>query len=288
MCAGKPQAVYAVSSIELERRAFLKRQSRKSVFVSIVSFLVFAFAIYLVLVNSEGWNRVRVAFFSPKYFVQALPLVARGLLKNLKILVFAASGVAVLSTFIAVVRTSRNPVLFPLRVLAALYTDIFRGLPMLIVLYLVGFGVPGLRIFGRISAELLGTIAIIIGYSAYVAEVIRAGIEAIHPSQRAAARSLGLSHSQAMSLVILPQAVRKVVPALMNDFVSMQKDVGLVSVLGVIDAVRSAQVLVAKTYNFTPYIVAGLLFIMLSLPCIRLTDWYSSKLRRREQMEGVV
>jgi polar amino acid transport system permease protein len=159
---------------------------------------------------------------------------------------------------------------------------------MLIILYLIGFGIPGLRIFGRIDAALLGTIAIVIGYSAYVAEVIRAGIEAVHPSQRAAARSLGLSHAQTMRIIILPQAIRKVVPALMNDFVAMQKDVGLVSVLGVVDAVRAAQIEVAKSYNFTPYIVAGLLFIMLSLPCIRLTDWYTAKLRKREQMEGAV
>jgi polar amino acid transport system permease protein len=222
------------------------------------------------------------------YFSQSIGKVFKGLLKNLQILVFAATGVAILSTLIAVVRTSRSPVLFPLRVLASVYTDVFRGLPMLIILYLIGFGIPGLRIFGRIDAALLGTIAIIIGYSAYVAEVIRAGIEAVHPSQRAAARSLGLSHAQTMRIIILPQAIRKVVPALMNDFVAMQKDVGLVSVLGVVDAVRAAQIEVAKSYNFTPYIVAGLLFILLSLPCIRLTDWYTAKLRKREQMEGAV
>jgi polar amino acid transport system permease protein len=249
---------------------------------------VFVAAICLVLYSSEGWGRVQEAFFSPIYFRQSIGKVFKGLLKNLQILVFAATGVAILSTLIAVVRTSRSPVLFPLRVLASVYTDVFRGLPMLIILYLIGFGIPGLRIFGRIDAALLGTIAIIIGYSAYVAEVIRAGIEAVHPSQRAAARSLGLSHSQTMRIIILPQAIRKVVPALMNDFVAMQKDVGLVSVLGVVDAVRAAQIEVAKSYNFTPYIVAGLLFILLSLPCIRLTDWYTAKLRKREQMEGAV
>ncbi|MDR1541579.1 MAG: amino acid ABC transporter permease [Clostridiales bacterium] len=288
MPASKIKSYGDVSRVELDRRAFRKKQSKKSALISCVSLIAFASAIYLLLSNSTGWEKVRIAFFSPEYFLDALPVVFEGLLKNLQILIFAASGVAVLATLIAVVRTSRSAVLFPLRVLASVYTDIFRGLPMIIILYLIGFGIPGLRIFGRIDAGLLGTIAIIIGYSAYVAEVIRAGIEAIHPSQRAAARSLGLSHSQTMRIIILPQAIRKVVPALMNDFVSMQKDVGLVSVLGVIDAVRSAQIMVAKTYNFTPYIAAGLLFILLSLPFIRLTDWYTAKLRKREQMEGAV
>jgi polar amino acid transport system permease protein len=134
----------------------------------------------------------------------------------------------------------------------------------------------------------LGTIALVLTYSAYVSEVFRAGIEAVHPSQRLAARSLGLSHGKAMRLVILPQAVRKVTPALMNDFVAMQKDVGLISVLGAVDAVRAAQIEVAADYNYTPYVVAGLLFVLLALPTIRLTDWYTARLREREQIGGIV
>jgi polar amino acid transport system permease protein len=159
---------------------------------------------------------------------------------------------------------------------------------MIIVLYLIGFGIPGLRIFGRIDAALLGTISIIVVYSAYCSEVLRAGIESVHPSQRAAARALGLSHSQTMRLIVLPQAIRKVVPALMNEFVSMQKDVGLVSVLGAIDAVRSAQIMVSKGYNFTPYLVTGVMFVAMSFPVIRLTDWYTARLKKREQTGGTV
>lgn len=174
---------------------------------------------------------------------------------------------------------------FPLRALAAGYTDLFRGLPLIIVLYLVGFGIPGLQGSDgtRIPAAVLGTIALILTYSAYVSEVFRAGIEAVHPSQRLAARSLGLSHGQTMRLVVLPQAVRKVTPALMNDFIAMQKDVGLISVLGAVDAVRAAQIETAKFFNFTPYVLAGLLFVLLALPMIRFTDWYTARLRAREQ-----
>src|SRR5690606_5363103 len=156
-------------------------------------------------------------------------------------LVFAVIGVLILSVLIAIIRTVRGAVFFPLRALAAGYTDLFRGMPLIIVLYLVGFGVQGL-LDARIPAEVLGTIALILTYSAYVSEVFRAGIEAVHPSQRLAARSLGLNHRQALRLVVLPQAVRKVTPALMNDFVAMQKDVGLISVLGAVDAVRAAQI----------------------------------------------
>jgi polar amino acid transport system permease protein len=272
------------SSIELERIKYRRGQRVKSTLVSCASLVVFAFVIYVLLSHSEGWDRVRITFFSGRHFVDALPGVFTGLLTNIKILFYAVIGVAIFGTLIAVVRTTNSAVLFPLRLFAAGYTDIMRGTPMIIVLYLVGFGIPGLRLFGRIDASLLGTVAIIMVYSAYVSEVLRAGIEAVHPSQRLAARSLGLSHSQTMRMIILPQAVRKVIPALMNDFVSMQKDVGLVSVLGAIDAVRSAQIAVAKTYNFTPYIVAGVLFIAMSLPCIRVTDWYTKKLQKREQM----
>ena len=183
-------------------------------------------------------------------------------------------GVAIFGTFLATLRTLRGPVFFPLRVLAAGYTDLFRGLPLIIVLYLVGFGIPGLM-QTRIPVVVLGTVALVLTYSAYVSEVIRAGIEAVHPSQRLAARSLGLSNAQTLRVVVLPQALRKVTPALMNDFVAMQKDVGLISVLGAVDAVRAAQIETAKFADFTPYVVAGVLFVLLAIPTIRLTDWWT-------------
>jgi polar amino acid transport system permease protein len=206
------------------------------------------------------------------------------------VLLFAVVGVLVLSIILAAIRTLRGPVFFPLRALASAYTDLFRGMPLIITLYLVGFGIPGLLGPGvpRPPSELLGTIALVLTYSAYVSEVFRAGIEAVHPSQRLAARSLGLSHGASLRLIILPQAVRKVTPALMNDFVAMQKDVGLISVLGAVDAVRGAQIETSHFFNYTPYVVAGLLFVLLAIPMIRFTDWYTARLRSREQIGGIV
>lgn len=258
--------------------------------ISIASTLVLAIVAWLFIINTPGWARVQQTFFDPTVFVSALPRVWDGFLLNLRVLFFAVMGVLVVSVFLAIIRTLRGPVFFPLRFLAAAYTDLFRGLPLIIVLYLVGYGIPGLQGSDgqRIPAAVLGTIALILTYSAYVSEVFRAGIEAVHPSQRLAARSLGLSHGQSLRLVILPQAVRKVTPALMNDFIAMQKDVGLISVLGAIDAVRAAQIETAKFFNFTPYVLAGLLFVLLALPLIRLTDWYTARLRQREQIGGIV
>jgi len=278
------------SSIEQGRRAFRRRQSSRSVLISIASTLVLALAAWLFIINTPGWARVQQTFFDPEVFVAALPRVWDGFLLNLRVLFFAVIGVAIVASLLAVIRTLRGPVFFPLRALAAGYTDLFRGLPLIIVLYLVGYGIPGLQGSDgtRIPAAVLGTIALILTYSAYVSEVLRAGIEAVHPSQRLAARSLGLTHGQSLRVVILPQAVRKVTPALMNDFIAMQKDVGLISVLGAIDAVRAAQIETAKFFNFTPYVLAGLLFVLLALPMIRLSDWYSAKLRAREQSGSIV
>lgn len=276
------------SAVELERRAYRRRQTTRSVAVSLVSTIVFAALIWLTVVNTPGFERVRQSFFDLDVAIAAWPRVIEGLWVNIQVLAVAVVGVALLGTLLAVLRTLRGPVFFPLRALAAAYTDLFRGLPLIIVLFLVGFGVPGLELFPRNSAQFWGTIALILTYSAYVSEVFRAGIEAVHPSQRLAARSLGLSHGQTMRIVVLPQAVRKVTPALMNDFVAMQKDVGLISVLGVVDAVRAAQIETAQNFNFTPYVLAGLLFVLLALPMIRLTDWYTARLRAREQIGSIV
>jgi len=278
------------SDVELGRRAFRRRQGFRSVLISIASTLALALVAWITIINTPGWARVQQTFFEPGVALEALPRVWDGFLLNVRVLLFAAAGVLVLSIVIAGIRTLRGPIFFPLRALAAGYTDLFRGMPLIITLYLVGFGIPGLIGAGgpRIPSEVLGTIALILTYSAYVSEVFRAGIEAVHPSQRLAARSLGLSHGASMRLVILPQAVRKITPALMNDFVAMQKDVGLISVLGAVDAVRAAQIETSHAFNFTPYVVAGLLFVLLALPLIRLTDWYSARLRAREQSGAIV
>ncbi|MFN4001452.1 amino acid ABC transporter permease [Microcella sp.] len=277
-----------VSDVEIGRREYRRTQNTRSVLVSLVSTIVFAVVIWLTVINTPGWAQVQRSFFDLETAIQAWPRVIAGLWVNIQVLFFASIGVLVLSVLIATIRTLRGPIWFPLRALATGYTDLFRGLPLIIVLFLIGFGVPGLELFPRNSAQFWGTIALILTYSAYVSEVFRAGIEAVHPSQRLAARSLGLSHGHTMRIVVLPQAVRKVTPALMNDFVAMQKDVGLISVLGVVDAVRAAQIETAAAFNFTPYVLAGLLFVLLALPMIRLTDWYTARLRAREQMGSLV
>nr|WP_218881763.1 amino acid ABC transporter permease [Leifsonia shinshuensis] len=272
----------------MDRRAFRAKQSGRSVLISLASTVVLAVLVWLTVVNTPGWALVQQSFFDVKTGWEYLGSILLGLWLNIQILFFAAIGVAIVATLIAIVRSLRGPVFFPLRVIVTVYTDLFRGMPLIIVLYLVGFGIPALGVFPRMPPEFWGTTALILTYSAYVAEVLRAGMEAVHPSQRLAARSLGLSHAQMLRLVVLPQGVRKVTPALVNDFVSMQKDVGLVSVLGAVDAVRAAQIASADAYNFTPYVVAGLLFVAISWPLIRLTDWLSARAQQREQIGGVV
>ena len=278
------------SEIELNRRAFRKSRKQKSTLVAVISTIAFAIVAWLSLVNTPGWDRVQQSFFDYDTAVKALPHVLDGLLLNLRVLLFSAIGVLVFGLALALLRTLRAPIFTPIRLLVRGYVDLFRGLPLIIVLYLVGFGIPGLRLefLGRIPAEVLGTTALILTYSAYVAEVFRAGIEAVHPSQRLAARSLGLTYAQSMRLVVLPQAFRKVAPPLMNDFVSLQKDVGLISVLGAVDAVRGAQIEVAHFANFTPYVIAGLLFVLLAIPTVRLADYVTGRLAKREQAGGVL
>ncbi|MFE6963735.1 amino acid ABC transporter permease [Agromyces sp. NPDC057679] len=281
-------ATWRPSAVELDRRAFRRRQTRRSVLVSAGSTVVFAALLAWALIGSPGWAAVQQSFFDPEVAIASLPRILEGLWLNIQVLVAASIGVMVFALLLATIRTLRGPVFFPLRALAAGYTDLFRGVPLLIVLYLVGYGVPGLDFFPAMPVAFWGTIALVLTYSAYVSEVFRAGIEAVHPSQRLAARSLGLSHGQTMRRVVLPQAMRKVTPALMNDFVAMQKDVGLISVLGAVDAVRAAQIETAHYFNFTPYVVAGLLFVLLAWPMIRLTDWVTARMREREQIGSIV
>ncbi|GAA4159770.1 amino acid ABC transporter permease [Gryllotalpicola daejeonensis] len=278
----------APSALELERRAFRARRSRRSIWISIASTLVFAALVWVGVVSAPGWHAVQQSFFDPGQAWQSLPSILAGLWLNIRVLFASAVCVLVLSVLLAALRSLRGAVFFPLRAAVALYTDLFRGLPLLIVLYLVGFGIPALGFFPRMPAGFWGTAALVITYTAYVSEVFRAGIDAVHPSQRLAARALGLGYWQSLRLVVLPQALRKVTPALMNDFVSLQKDVGLISVLGAVDAVRAAQIQVSLAYNFTPYLVSGLCFVVLAVPMIRLTDWYSARLARREQIGSVV
>jgi polar amino acid transport system permease protein len=274
----------APSDLELSRRVWRHRRSRRSTLVALLSTLLFAVVAYLVVTRSPGWPRVRTTFFSAEVARESLPIVLEGLWLNLQVLVVGGVLVLVVGLLTALLRTLRGPAFAPLRIVATVYVDLFRGMPLIIVLYLVGFGFPALGLQGvPTSPFVLGTAAIVLVYSAYVAEVFRAGIESVHPSQRAAARSLGLTHRQTLRIVVLPQALRTVTPPLLNDFVALQKDVGLISVLGAVDAVRSAQILVGQSFNFTPYVVAGLLFVLLAVPSARLADAVTTRARRRQQ-----
>jgi polar amino acid transport system permease protein len=265
--------VTEVSQRRQDRDAYRRARARRSVGLSAASTVVVLTVLVAVTVTSPGWPRVRASFFDAGAAWASLPGVASGLWLNLRVWLAASVLMLAFGMLLAVLRTLRGPVFWPVRVLAAGYVDLFRGLPVIIVLYLVGFGVPGLRLQGvPTSPGVLGTIALTMTYSAYVCEVLRAGIESVHPSQSAAARSLGLSRGQAMRYVVLPQAVRRVVPPLLNDVVSLQKDAGLISVLGAVDALRQAQFSQFETASFTAYVVAGLLFVAISIPLTRLTD----------------
>jgi polar amino acid transport system permease protein len=200
-----------------------------------------------------------------------------------KIFVIAEAIILVTALLLAVLRSLRGPVFFPIRALAIVYTDFFRGVPTILVLYLLGFGAPGLGISGVPNDPLFwGVVGLVLVYSAYVSEVYRAGIESVHPSQEAAARSLGLTRAQTLRFVILPQAVRRVVPPLLNDFIGLQKDTALVALLGPVEAFRQSQIEVASSFNYTPYVLTALIFIALTIPLARFTDWLVARDRRRQ------
>jgi polar amino acid transport system permease protein len=214
-----------LSPLARERAAAYRRsRARRSTLVALLSTVVFAAVVLGGLVSTPGWPRVRETFLDPEIAWSSLPSIAEGLWLNIRVLVVAELGVLALGLLLAVLRTLRGAVFFPVRTLATGYVDLFRGVPLLVALYLIGFGVPALRLQGvPTSAAVLGTVTLILVYSAYVAEVFRAGIESVHPPQRAAARSLGLTYRQSMRLVVLPQAVRRVLPPLLNDFVALQR-----------------------------------------------------------------
>jgi polar amino acid transport system permease protein len=278
---------YTPSQRRIERERLKRTRARRATAIAAVSTLVTAVVLYLVVVNAPGWPRTKETFFNGQYAREALPKVLEGLWLNVRLLLVCGVAVLVLGMLIAIARTLRGPVFFPLRFLAAAYTDFFRGLPLIINLMIVVLGVPALRLQGvTVDPVLLGGTALTLTYSAYVAEVFRAGIESVHPSQRAAARSLGLSNRQALRYVVLPQAVRRQVPPLLNDLVSLQKDTGLVSIGGAIDAVRAADIIVGRSLNYTPYIVAGLVFVALTIPMTRFTDWVTARMDRQRAQGG--
>jgi polar amino acid transport system permease protein len=250
--------------------------------VAVLSTVVFFGVLAVVIVNSAGWPAVKESFFNGGEFRSTFPDIARAFLVNVKIFCIAEAIILVLALGVAVIRSLPGPVFFPLRLLAVIYADFFRGIPTILLIYLLGFGVPALQLSGVPTDVLFwGTVSLVLVYTAYVSEVYRAGIESVHPSQNAAARSLGLSHGQSLRYVVIPQAVRRVIPPLLNDFIGLQKDTALVGILGVIEAFNQTQIDQSADFNFTPGVVAAVLFLAITVPLTRFVDWLVARDRRR-------
>ena len=289
MLNGPDQQAWSPSSRELERRKARRQISRKQFTIAGISSVLVLGALYALIITSPGWQVVKATFFDLDYGREVLPTVLRGLVVNIQLSFIGGFFIAVIALSLALIRTTKSPALTPFRFLATAYVDIFRGAPLLLIILLVGFGVPALRLAGLTSNVIvLGTIAVVLTYSAYVAEVIRSGIMSIHPSQRAAARSLGLTSGQTMRFVVLPQAIKRVIPPLLNDFVSLLKDTGLVSILGVTDAVRAAQINASRTFNYTPYVVSAILFLLITIPLTRYIDRVIQRSSAKQNSEGAI
>ncbi len=265
------------------REAARRRRARRGVLVAAISTVVVLGGLTALIVTSPGWDDVQETFFNWDVFVEKFPEVARGFWLDVKLFLAVEAIVLVAGLLVAICRISRMPALFPLRLLATVFTDVMRGVPVILVVYLIGFGIPALGLSGLpTDPVVLGGIALALCYTAYVAEVYRAGLDSVHPSQRAGALAVGLTEGQAMRHVLVPQAVRRVVPPLLNDFISLQKDVALVSILGPQEAFRVAQIEAASDFNYTPFIAAAILYLLVTVPLARIVDHQQAKARRRQ------
>ncbi len=267
------------SKLQQERDAYRESRRRRSYLIAGVATIVVLAVVIPAITTSAGWPAFSQTYFSWSKAKSSFRPVLSGLVVNIEIMVVCGVIIAIASTILALLRTLRGPVFFPLRLAATFYTDVLRGLPQILLILLLGFGMPSLQLQGLPTSGLFwGGLALVMSYSAYVSEVLRAGIESVHPSQRLAARALGLSHVKTMQSVVLPQGIRRVLPALMNDLISLQKDTSLLFVVGTVqDALLNAKIQESIDFNFTPYVIAGALFLLLTIPMTRLTDWYAKK-----------
>lgn len=265
-----------------------REEGAKGALLAAVSTIVFFGIAWVAVTQSPNWPRIQQQFFNPEDFGASWPAVVDGFWLNLELFGYSMLAIPVVALLVAAARSFRGPAFFPIRLLSVFYTDLFRGIPLILLILLFGFGVPALAIPGLPrSATFWGLTALTLSYSAYTAEIYRSGIDAVPESQRSSARALGLTQWQALRYAILPQAIRNVVPALMNTVVSLQKDVALISVLGVRDAVREAQIYTGRTFNYTSYVVATLLFLAISIPLTRYVDWYTARDRARRSQSSV-
>jgi polar amino acid transport system permease protein len=262
-------------------------EGARAVVIALVSTAVFLTVVIVAVTQSPGWPEVRHAFFNWGDISSSFPEIARAFVLNVKIFLVCEVCILIVALVIAVLRSLPGPVFFPLRALAIVYSDLARGIPTILVIALLGFGVPALQLSGVPTSRVFWAgVGLVLVYSGYVAEVYRAGIESVHPSQEAAARSLGLSRFQALRRVILPQAIRRVIPPLLNDFIGLQKDTALVGTLGVVEAFNQSQIDSNATFTYGSYLAAAALFVALTIPLARLTDWLIARDRRRRQAAG--
>ncbi len=266
-----------------DRQRARRRRATRSIAIATVSTVVVIGGLATYLLTSPGWPNVHKYFLNGHWFNQSFSPVLSGFWLDVRLFLIVEVCVLALGLVIALIRTSRAPVLFPLRVLAVVYVDVMRGIPVILWVYLIAFGVPALNLTGLpTSATTLSGIALGMCYSAYVAEVLRAGIQSVHPSQGGAALALGLTPAQALRDVIVPQAVRNVIPPLLNDFIALTKDVALVSIAGPQEAFRVAQIFAAQDFNYTPLLSAAVLYLCVTIPLTRITDYYQARsLRQR-------
>lgn len=273
------------SERELERQEARRSLRRRSTLIAGAVTVVVFTALVWALLSSPGWPRVKELFFNPEHARASLPLIWDAFLTyNVKLFLIAEPLILLLGLAVALARTARSPWLVPVRALAVLYTDLFRGIPTILLVLMFGFGMPALQLQGVPNSLFFWSLmALVLSYGAYVAEVFRSGIESIHPSQIASADALGLSRSQAMRHVVVPQAVRRVIPPLLNDFVSLQKDTALVSSVALFDAVFTARDYGNYNFNYTPYVVVSCFFVVLTIPLARFTDWLQRRMAERER-----
>jgi polar amino acid transport system permease protein len=263
----------------------LRQEGAKGVAIALVSTAVILFVGGWLVVHSKNWPAVKDSFFNGREFRDSFPDIAQKFVRNIQYFLICEVFILTLALLLAVLRGLPGPVFFPLRALTIAYVDLFRGIPTILVIYILGFGVPALGLRGvPISATFWALVGLVLSYSAYVSEVYRAGIDSVHPSQVGSARSLGLTRTQALRFVIVPQAVRRVIPPLLNDFVALQKDTALVAfVVAVPEAFKEAQIIQNADFNFTPLVAAALLFLLITVPMTRLVDWLTARERTRRQ-----
>jgi polar amino acid transport system permease protein len=261
----------------------------RNVWIGVVSTLVFFGLLALIVVRSPGWPEIKQSFFDASEFKSSFPVILRKFVRNIAIFCIAEVLVLMLALVIAVARSLPGPVFTPIRIMAAAYTDLFRGVPTILVILILGYGMPALDLQGVPDNDYIwAVVALTLVYSAYVAEVYRAGIQSVHPSQVAAARSLGLSRWQSLRHVVLPQAVRRVIPPLLNDFIGLQKDSALVYVLGVVEALNQATIIQSGDFNFTPLVALSVIFIAITIPQARFVDWLIARDQRKRQSSVAV